>query len=115
VSGRPHTPITVQVYEAEDGSRPYQEWSEQLDPKTRAKVNARIAQVRAGSLGDHKRLTDADGVCELRIHSGPGYRIYYGMQGNEFVLLLEGSIKRDQKAAIAKAIEYWKCYKQTKN
>jgi len=54
-------------------------------------------------------------VCELRIDTGAGYRVYYGQQGQTLVILLCGGSKRSQQADIRQAIQYWKDYKAVKS
>ena len=71
-----------------------------------------IARMRLGNLGDCKRV--GSGVVERRIDSGPGYRIYFGRDGDKLILLLAGSTKRRQQRAIATAQELWAEYKQRK-
>lgn len=78
------------------------------DKKTRARLSARILRLAIGNFGDCKPLRD--GVWELRIDFGPGYRVYYAMIGREVVLLLCGGDKRRQSADIERAIEYWQDY-----
>jgi putative addiction module killer protein len=71
---------------------------------------ARLARVEAGNFGDCKPLRD--GVQELRIDLGPGYRVYLSRQWSVLVLLLCGSNKADQSRAIKQAIEYLNDWKQ---
>ncbi len=59
-----------------------------------------------GNFGDHKSLRD--GVSELRVNHGPGYRVYHGRSGQTLVVLLCGGDKRRQAADIDRAVEYWK-------
>jgi putative addiction module killer protein len=63
-------------------------------------------------LGDWRSV--GDGVCELRIDYGPGYRVYYGQDGEALILLLCGGDKRTQAKDIEKAHGYWKDYKARK-
>ncbi len=70
----------------------------------RARIRARLARVQAGNFGDFKPLQD--GVQELRIDHGPGYRVYLSRQGPVVVLLLCGSDKPGQAAAIKQAVAY---------
>lgn len=70
----------------------------------------RLARVEAGSLGDCKSLRD--GVMELRVDFGPGYRVYLSRQGPVLVLLLCGSDKSGQDRAIRQTIEYLNDWKQ---
>ena len=64
----------------------------------------------AGNFGDCKSLRE--GVWELRVNCGPGYRVYYAMAARECVLLLCGGDKRKQSGHIDRAIEYWQDYKK---
>jgi putative addiction module killer protein len=68
--------------------------------------------MRLGNLGDSKRV--GGGVLERRIDSGPGYRIYFGRDGDTLILLLAGSTKRRQQQAVAAAQALWQEYKQRK-
>jgi putative addiction module killer protein len=79
------------------------------DAGTRAKIALRIDRLELGSFGDCKPLRQ--GVWELRIDHGPGYRLYYGMIGKQCVLLLGGGDKRKQSADITRAVGYFKEYK----
>lgn len=83
------------------------------DERTRAKIVARFARLTAGNFGDCKPLRE--GVFELRIDWGPGYRVYYGMPGRTCVLLLCGGDKRRQSADIARAVNYLRDYQQRTN
>jgi putative addiction module killer protein len=66
--------------------------------------------LQIGNFGDCKALRD--GVSELRIDWGPGYRVYFAMAGRTTVLLLCGGDKRKQAADIKRAVEYWRDYKR---
>lgn len=79
------------------------------DIKTQVKIDLRLARLRLGNFGDSKNL--GYGVYELRIHYGPGYRIYYGLEGKTIVLLLCGGDKGSQKRDIKKAMAFWKAFK----
>lgn len=103
--------IEVRRYIIESGKDVVGEWMESLtDPRTRAKVAARIARLQVGNFGDCKPV--GEGVWELRIDWGPGYRVYYARIGLAAILLLLGGDKRTQPADIRKAIEYWKDYQR---
>ena len=80
------------------------------DVRARAKIAVRIDRVAAGNFGDCKSL--GEGLYELRIDWGPGYRVYYAMFGRQMVLLLCGGDKRKQSSDIERAIEYLKDYKE---
>ena len=80
------------------------------DARAQAKIATRIDRLAAGNFGDCKPLRQ--GLSELRIDWGPGYRVYYAMIGRESVLLLWGGDKRKQSADIDRALEYLKDYKE---
>lgn len=75
-------------------------------------MDVRIGRLRLGNFGDTKSL--GTGVYELRIHFGPGYRIYYGLEGNKIVILLCAGDKSSQKKDIKKAVTFWEEYKGEK-
>ncbi|OGT36661.1 MAG: hypothetical protein A3F12_00035 [Gammaproteobacteria bacterium RIFCSPHIGHO2_12_FULL_38_14] len=71
-----------------------------------SKINKRIERLMLGQQGDSKFV--GEGVFELRIHYGPGYRLYYAEYEREFVILLHGGRKKSQQKDINLAISYWK-------
>lgn len=95
-------PFEVDYYKTENGTAPFKEWLEALrDVNGRAKNRIRIDRVRLGNLGDHKHIEQ--GVWELRIDYGPGYRVYFAREDNRLILLLIGGDKDSQKRDIAQA------------
>ncbi len=77
----------------------FMEWRRQLrDTKARIAVDRRVSRMELGNFGDHKSCRD--GVWELRIDVGPGYRVYYAIAGTQLVLLISGGDKRTQDADI---------------
>ena len=106
------TPKEVVVFRAKDGRVPFEEWLDDLnDKKAAARVLARLARVRQGNLGDCKSV--GEGVSELRVDYGPGYRVYFGQKGQTAVVLLCGGDKRTQDRDIRLAKQYWHEFKQT--
>ena len=75
------------------------------------RIQARLDLVELGSLGDYGSVGDS--VFELRLHFGPGYRIYFGQVDNTVILLLSGGDKSSQRRDIARAKTYWSQYKET--
>ena len=73
------------------------------DESARARIQIRIRRLSLGNFGDVKPV--GEGVSELRIDYGPGYRVYFAQRGNLLVLLLAGGTKKTQPADIAKAKE----------
>ena len=96
----------------EAGRSPFAQWFNGLDAVTADRVDRYIRRIEAGNFGAAKLLRD--GVFELRLDFGPGYRVYYGREGRTIIILLGGGSKRGQDADIAAAVECWKRYKQTK-
>jgi len=104
----------VDIYLDKNGKAPFSSWINGLaDVKGRAKIRARIARLRLGNMGDCEPV--GDGVSELRIHYGPGYRVYFGQDGNKIVVLILGGSKRTQKKDIKAAKILWKDYKEREN
>ena len=84
----------------------YIAWLTRLrDRQAKVAVARRVIRVAQGNFGDHKFCRE--GVWELRIDAGPGYRVYYALSGKRVVLLLCGGDKRTQDADIARAVDYW--------
>ena len=101
--------IEIEIYETITGNRPFETWFKKIrENYTRAKILTRLDRLKLGNFGDCKTLQA--GVCELRIHYGPGIRIYYGKIGNKVILLLCGGDKSSQSKDITKAKEYLKDY-----
>ncbi|HXR03186.1 MAG TPA: type II toxin-antitoxin system RelE/ParE family toxin [Verrucomicrobiae bacterium] len=96
----------------EGGRSPFAEWFDDLDAVTAARVDRYIRRLETGNCGASKPLRE--GVFELRLDFGPGYRVYYGREGRTIIILLGGGSKRRQDADIAAAVERWKRHKQTK-
>lgn len=93
-------------YQTPDGKNPYRAWLAGLaDRQARARIAARVLRMKGGNFGDCKPLDE--GVWELRIDHGAGYRVYYARAGKRLILLLIGGDKRTQKADIQTAISYW--------
>jgi len=98
-------PYEIEYYRTEKGAAPFREWLVTLGDVTgRAKIRVRLDRARLGNLGDHKNL--GEGLYELRIDYGPGYRVYYTLEKNRLILLLVGGDKESQRRDIAKAAGY---------
>ena len=98
-------PHEIDYYKTENGIAPFKEWLEALrDVNGRAKIRVRLDRARLGNFGYHKHLDE--GVWELRIDYGPGYRVYFAKEENRIILLLIGGDKDSQKRDIAQATSY---------
>jgi len=104
--------LEIKVYETDAGKSPYLSWEARLPKTIRTKVLKVLNRLRRGAAGLTKSVGDR--VFEIRLHDGPGYRIYYGREGKQIILLLCGGTKRTQQGDIAKAKELWKEYKSSK-
>lgn len=90
---------------------PFDEWLSELDDKkARARVAARLERVRLGNLSDCKPV--GEGVSELRVDYGPGYRVYFGQHGRTVVVLLCGGDKSTQDRDIRLAKKYWREFRE---
>ena len=99
-------------YVSEDGIDHFDTWFRRQSSETRARAQTRIDRMEFGNFGDHKSV--GGGVSELRIDFGAGYRLYYGRDGDEIVILLGGGTKNRQARDIAMAQTRWKAYQQEK-
>ena len=101
------TRYRLEYYLEDNGVSPFKEWLSNLrDRNGHAKISARLNRVKLGNFGVVKAL--GDGVNELKIDYGPGYRVYYAMSGRTVVLLLIGGDKSTQQEDIKAAKGYWK-------
>ena len=106
------TPKEVVAFRARDGQVPFEEWLDDLDDKRAvARMLARLARARQGNLGDCKPV--GEGVRELRMDYGPGYRVYFGQKGRTLVVLLCGGDKRTQDRDIRLAKQFWQEFKES--
>ena len=107
-------PREIRRYITANGKIPFAEWLDSLpDLKTKAKIKERLKRVSLGNLGDYKPV--GEGVFELRIDYGSGYRLYFGQIGSTIILLLCGGDKSSQNRDLNKAKEYWRDYAQRQN
>ncbi len=100
--------LELRVYTTPNGKAPFDEWVLSLDRSTRVRVTARLGRLQNGNFGDAKSV--GDGVFELRLDFGPGYRVYFGRQGTTVVVLISGGDKGTQARDIVKAKEHWRNY-----
>jgi putative addiction module killer protein len=101
----------LRIYVTEEGREPFNEWLASLrDHRARAKIRVRLDRVSLGNFGDCHGV--GEGVQELRVNYGPGYRVYFGQEGTAIVLLLCGGDKNTQMKDIETAKQYWREYRR---
>jgi putative addiction module killer protein len=99
-------------YYISGGRSPFADWFAELESIARAKVTTAIARIEQGNLSNVKSV--GEGVLEYKIDFGPGYRVYFGRDGDVLVILLCGGTKKRQQRDIETAISCWRDYKQSK-
>ena len=99
-------------YIDENGNKRFANWLEGLDAAAAAKVTVALARLEQRNLSNVKGV--GAGVFEYKIDFGPGYRIYFGKDGDRLVILIGGGTKKRQQQDIAAAQECWAAYKRRK-
>jgi putative addiction module killer protein len=89
--------IVVKYYEDENGRQPFAKFFNRVSGTAAAKVAGAITRLRAGNTADSKSV--GKGISELRINWGPGYRLYYGWDGDKLIILLSGGLKRPKSSS----------------
>lgn len=99
----------IQEYKTAKGVSPFGAWIRSLrDRHGQAKIRTRITRLKLGNFGIHRGV--GEGVMELVIDVGPGYRVYYGLDGDRLVILLGGGDKKSQETDISLAKQHWAEY-----
>lgn len=104
--------IELRQYQTAADRSPYAEWFNRLEAVAAAKISVALSRVELGNTSNVKSV--GDGVCELRVDFGPGYRVYFGWDGPALIILLGGGTKKRQSRDIAKACKCWSDYKSRK-
>jgi putative addiction module killer protein len=104
--------VEILEYLDVEGRSPYRDWFDALDAAAAAKITVAITRIRLGNLSNAKGV--GGGVQEYRIDFGPGYRIYFGKDGEALMILLAGGTKKRQQADITTAQARWVDYKRRK-
>ena len=103
--------MEIRTYQLNDGRVPFALWMKNLrDKRAKAKILVRLDRISLGNLGDTKSV--GEGVSELKINEGKGYRVYFGREGDDIVLLLCGGDKSTQHKDIKLAKQYWRNYRE---
>ena len=109
-------PYMAKRYVAPNGDVPYTERIKRLrkkDPQAAAKIDIQVARAMIGNFGDHR--FERDGVWELKINYGQGFRVYYSLEWGEIILLLIAGDKKSQQADLEKAVGYLREFKARPN
>ena len=104
--------MEVREYLTEDGRSPFARWFNKLDVRAAVRVTIALNRMEQGNLSNSKSL---GGIFEYKLIYGPGYRIYYGRDGDLLILLLGGGTKKTQSKDILSAKQPWIDYKKRKN
>ncbi len=102
---------TLKVYETPNGAQPLMDWLRELrDQKARTAIRMRLDRMQLGNFGHCEPV--GEGVSEMKVDLGPGYRVYFGMIGRTIVLLLCGGDKKSQDKDIRRALDFFRDHKQ---
>lgn len=104
--------LDVREYLDDAGASPFAAWFSALDAVAAAKVTVVLARIEQGNLSNVKGV--GEGVLEYRLDFGPGYRVYFGRDGDVLVILLAGGTKKRQQRDIEEAQARWAAYKRRK-
>jgi putative addiction module killer protein len=104
--------MRILEYIDDAGRSPFARWFEDQDAHAAAKVTRALSQMERGNLSNAKGV--GRGLFEYRLDFGPGYRIYFGRDGDELIILLAGGTKRRQQQDILAAAARWQDYRKRK-
>ncbi len=102
----------IRTYIDRKGGSPYAKWFNRLNAPAAAKVVTALVRMEQGNLSNTRRV--GSGVFECRINFGPGYRVYFGKDGDTLIILLGGGTKKRQQKDIQDARTIWEEYKLRK-
>jgi putative addiction module killer protein len=104
--------VEVLEYLDTNGRSPYAEWFDSLNAQAAAKVAVAIMRIGQGNFSNVKSI--GAGINEYKLDFGPGYRVYFGKDGERVIILLGGGTKKRQQKDINDAIARWQDYKRRK-
>jgi putative addiction module killer protein len=105
-------PVQILEYIDPSGTSPYRDWFDSLNAQAAARVTVAVTRIELGNLSNAKGV--GAGVHEFRIDFGPGYRVYFGRDGDRLIILLAGGTKSRQQKDIEAAQKRWADYKKRK-
>jgi putative addiction module killer protein len=100
--------LEIRYWFDDDGRSPFEEWFDDLDPRAAARVTVALKRLENGNTSNVENI--GGGVSELKLDFGPGYRVYFGKDGQRLVILLAGGTKRRQQKDIDAAKSRWRSY-----
>jgi len=104
--------VEIRTYIDEHGKRPFDNWLDKLDPEAASRITIALTRIELGNFSNAKGV--GLGVQETKIDYGPGYRVYFGKDGERIVILVGGGTKKRQQRDIAAAQANWASYKRRK-
>lgn len=104
--------MKILTYIDQDENQPFDDWFDQLNAQAAAKITTAVSRMEQGNLSNAKPV--GDGLSEFKVHYGPGYRIYFGKDGDKIIILVGGGTKHRQSKDIKTAKARWVDYKQRK-
>lgn len=104
--------VIIKEYIDKDGNNPFAKWFDDLNVEAAGKIAIVLVRLENGNFSNVESV--GAGVHEYKLHYGPGYRVYFGKDGKELIILLGGGTKKRQSNDIDKAKELWKEYKKEK-
>jgi putative addiction module killer protein len=104
--------VDIREYHDRGGHSPFREWYDRLNAEAARKVTTALYRVGQGNFSNAKSV--GAGVYECKINFGPGYRVYFGKEGEQVIILLGGGSKQRQQNDIKVVLERWEDYKHRK-
>jgi len=104
--------VDIREFHDLGGRSPFRDWFDNLNSEAAQKVTKALYRIGLGNFSNIKSV--GAGILECKIHFGPGYRVYFGKDGEQIVILLGGGTKQRQQKDIRLALDRWEDYKSRK-